>query len=303
MNTNLNRFLKLIIFSFFVLPLCLQAGTVKQVKNNKVLIQLDNTKVNVGDKVFGLNSAKKKTSIIQISTIKNGKALGQVLKGTVKINDTILPQTTGKTTATNQVSNPADTISKKPSFIRKDLKKVSLHIKLSSDSITTKQQDINDVEETVEMAGTNFGFNGHYDIPLTDTYAFKAFAGIDMLKVAKSSTLATTCDGKTSNNCNVDINYLTFGGLIKASMPLSQSHLWGGIGAGFKQPLTKKSTALTEENIGLGNALIIAFGLDYHLSNKSFIPVSFEYQKSFNESDTVPSIKHMGLNIGYGFLF
>lgn len=290
-------------------PLTFWGASIKQVKDKKVLIQLDNFKVKVGDQVYGVNSAKKKTSILQIVTVKGNKAIAQLIKGTSVVNDTIMMKSSGPQTGKTAAAQPNAANSsnfKKTSFIRRDLKKISVNLKLSSDSISTKQQDNSSTPqtETVDMAGTNFGFNAQYDIPLTETYAVKAFGGLEMLKVAKTSTLANTCDGKTTKDCNVNINYLTFGGLIKASMPLAaQSHLWGGLGFSFKQPISKKSTALTEDNISLANALVLAGGLDYHLNNKNFIPVSLEFQKSFNESDTVPAIKHIGINVGYGFIF
>jgi hypothetical protein len=306
MKNNLTYLLSFIFI--LLLPSTFWGASIKQVKNKKVLIQLDNIKVKVGDQVYGVNSAKKKTSIMQIVTVKGDKAIAQLLKGNSAVNDTIVMKSSAsKTTAkTNQPNINNSSTLNRTSFIRKDLKKLSLNLKLSNDSIATQQQDRSSTPqtETVEMSGMNFGFNAHYDIPLTNVYSIKSFGGIEMLKIAKTSTLANTCDGKTTSDCNVNINYLTFGGLLKASMPIAaQSHLWGALGVGFKQPLTKKSTALTEGNISLANALILAFGVDYHLNNKNFIPVSFEYQKSFNESETVPSIKHMGLNIGYGYLF
>ncbi len=284
----------------------INAGQITKVKDNKALLTLDGVQAKIGDQVYGLTN-QKKTSLMQITNIKNGKAVATILKGKAQVNDSLLVKVMGKKTGTVK-STPAQTVvtpNSKTSFLRKDLKQLSVNLKFSSDGISTKQDSggSTPVAETVNMEGTNFGVNMHYGIPINSWFSIDGLAGFEMLKVAKEASSPTTCDGHTTADCNAAINYLTFGGLGKANYMMDKMQLWAGLGFGFKQPLTKKSTALTEENIALANALVVAFGLDYKMNNSRFIPISFEFQKSFNESDTVPAIKHFGLNIGYGFLF
>lgn len=274
--------------------------TIEQVKNDKVLISLDGTFTQVGDEFFGINAEKKKTSILEITTIKNDRAVAKVIKGTPQPKDTIEIKMKVGLAAKNQPKTPQ----KKPTFIRHDLKKMAINLKISTDTISTKQQDASNQpqQETVDMKGNNFGINVSLDLPWQDWFDVRGYVGYEMLKVTATAKFLS-CDGKTSTDCNASINYLAFGGIGRFKYIKNNIVFWGGLGLGFKQPIGKKSTALTEQNIALANTAIFALGLDYHVNNQYFIPLSFEYHKSFNESDTVPTIGHSGILFGFGYLF
>ncbi len=294
-----NRIFKLIAF-LSLFNLLLQsislAGTIQKIKNGKVLISLDGTNAQIGDQFYGLSSANKKTALIEITTVKGDKAIARIIKGKPEANDTILIK-----------GSPVEAQSpeSKSTFIRHDMKKIALNLKLSSDVISTLQQDTNAPtpnKETVEMKGTNFGINGMMNIPLGKFLSVEGFVGYELLKVT-GTALRNVCDGKTSQTCTADISYLTLGALARYNYASGSMNYWAGAGFGLKQPISKSSTALTLDNISLANSVIVAFGLDYHLSNSQFIPISFEYHKSFNESDTVPVISHIAVLAGYGFLY
>jgi hypothetical protein len=282
------------------------AGTIQQIKNGKVLISLDGTSAQVGEQFFALNENNKKTAIIEIITVKSDKAVGKITKGTAKLNDKILSKGMGPVTPQDAKQESEKKLaSKSASFIRHDLNKIAFNIKSSLDTISTLQQTAPNpfsTQETVDMKGNNIGLNVSLAYPMGENFYIQGFGGYEILK-ASGTANNLVCDGKSSRDCNVDISYITLGGLARYNYISNHFEFWAGAGVGFKQPLSKKSTALTLDNITLANAVIVALGMDYHLSNSAFIPLSFEYHKSFNESETVPLISHMALQVGYGLIF
>jgi hypothetical protein len=303
MNTSTRIFNFIATIFLFTICFCsnIFAGTITQVKNGKVLIDLKGTPAQVGEHFFALNQDNKKTAIIEITAVKTEKAVGKITKGATKVSDTILSKGMGPAPVS---SNPVAE-SQRTSFIRHDLKKLALNFMMSSDLISTAQQDNGNpfpTKETVDMKGNNIGVSIALNVPLSPTFSMQGFAGYEMLKVS-STAVNLVCNGKTSRDCNVDISYLTLGGLARLKYISGSFELWAGAGAGFKQPLSKSSTALTLENVSLANAVIVALGVDHHISNSLYVPVSFEYHKSFNESETVPKIQHMAIQLGVGILF
>ncbi len=303
MNTSTRIFNFIAAVSFLIICFCSNtfAGLILQVKNGKVLIDLKGTPAQVGEYFFTLNQDNKKTAIIEITSVKAEKAVGKITKGATNVSDTILSKGMGAAAvSSNHVAE-----SSRASFIRHDLKKIALNLKTSTDMISTTQQDRGNpfpAKETVMMKGNNMSINVSLGIPFGPTFSVQAFAGYEVLKVA-GAAVNLVCDGKTSRDCNVNISYLTLGGLARLNYINGSFELWAGAGVGLKQPIAKTSTALLTENISLANAVIVAMGTDYYINNSFFVPVSIEYHKSFNESETVPKIEHMGAQIGLGMLF
>ncbi len=291
-------FCSIFIFSCLAFLPSTEAATVKQVKGKSVLLQLDGEQLKVGDQLFGVNSESKKTSIIQITKIQKDKALGRILKGKPTVNDTTELRTAGAAASTGSKS-----AAQPPArFIRQDMIKVGLNFKMTSDTIVSEQEDSFFIKEEVSMSGTNMGVVATLDYPLYPWLTLRGYGGYEMYKVT-GTALRLSCATKSSTDCNVDINYLSLGGVLRFNYMLSSFQLWAGLGASIRHPISKKSTALKEENIALANSALVAFGADYHLSNKYFIPASVEYHYSFNTSESVPKIDQLALLIGFGMMF
>lgn len=290
-KTKISLFVILFFFSFLS-----QAGTIQQVKNGKVLIQFSGDTAQVGDQLFGISSEGKKTALLEVTAVKDNKGVAKVTKGTVKVNDTTQPR---GSTPSKDAFAPAK-------IIRRDMKKIAVNFKFLMDSMSTKQQDKTQPEpltENVDMKGNTFGINASLDYPLNDRFSLRGYAGYEMLKISGTSVRNNMCDNRTSRDCNVNISYLVAGGIARYNYNLPQAQVWAGVGASFKQPLTKKSTALNTENIQIANSILVATGLDYHINNLYFMPISIEYHKSFNESETVPKIQEIAISVGFGKLF
>ncbi len=276
------------------------SGTITQVKNNKVLIDFNNEAVNVGDQFFILNAENKKLAIVQITIAKNKKAIADILKGTALVGNTTALRTQNK--------NPQAEFTPKKNeatFIRHDLIQVALHLKYMMNTISTKQESGPPsllVPETVTMTGNNIGLGASLDYPLFDFMKANGMISYEMLDVSGTAQ-GLSCDQKSSTNCTAKISYLSLSGLAKFDIVKSQLNIWAGVGGAFKIPLSKKSTALSEDNIQMAQTAIAAVGADYHLNNRAYLPISAEYHYSFNQSDTVPAINQINLIVGYGLKF
>jgi hypothetical protein len=271
------------------------AGTVTQAKGNKVLIDFSGESVSVGERYFLLNSSNKKAAIIQITQVKNQKALGTVQKG--KAGAGFSTQLIGG--GSSGGGSSASSSSSGP--IRLDQMRISGQFKYLMNKISAKQQDTLSNQETVAMTGSNFALYGVGEMPMS-FFTLRASAGYEILDV-KGTGLYLSCAGRTSTDCNVQVNYLGLGAMARFDITKSSFNSWAGAGFTMKYPMTKKSTALDVGGLSFANTIVAALGVDYYFSNKSFFPISFEYHLSTNKSDTVPIIDQMGLSLGYGMVF
>ena len=295
---NINR--KIIIAVLLVTPLLSFSQTIKQVKDGKVLIEFSGTPPNKDDEFFVMNENNKRSALVKITTVKGSKALGMIVKGTAVAGNTLVARKAAATAGlkASESSAPADG----PSFLRFDKMKMAINLKIMMNAISAKQIDALSNQETVAMKGSNMGLSLNMDMPLAGRLVARGEAGIEMLDI-KGTGAFTSCDGKTSTNCNAKITYLTLGAAGRYDLIQSAFNLWVGGGGLIKIPLSKKSTSLDESKIEMANSIYVASGFDYLISNKSYIPLSFEYHLSLNKSDTVPVIDQMNFTLGYGFIF
>lgn len=299
MNKFLFSFIGICLFFSFV-----NAASITQVKNGKALIALDNTAAEIGNEFFAINSSNKKVAILEITAVKNGKAIGKIIKGTTQTGDTITLKS--KTSATTSKSSSfTETVpARSAKKVRFDQIKWGVTYKHLMDSITAKETDssIPPLAEDVSMKGSSMGINAFMDYPMTSNFSVRGYAGYEILKV-NGTAQYLSCDGTSSQNCNVNINYLSLGAIARYTFNLTSMQPWVGLGLQIKQPFSKSSTALDENNIQMAQSALVAGGLDYYLNAKYFIPLSFEYYYSLNTSPTVPTISQMALQIGLGLSY
>lgn len=292
MKKNLSRLFILVIF---LMSAQTQAASLVQIKNQKTLINLEGHDASVGE-IYDVVGAAGKSGQVKIMQVKNGKAIAQILNGSVAVGE--------KLRTNSNVQAPVRTVRKKDVVIRHDLIKFSILGKLMMNTFTTKQADNNAIPrtETVTMNGTNIGLTAALDYPLSSQYTFRGQLGLEPIAV-KGTAQYQSCNGKTSTDCNVNINYLAGAGYLRYDFIKSQNVLWGAIGGTIKFPMSKSSTALVSNDINMANTLGLMFGYDYNFDNKTYIPATFEYHYSFNTSETVPAINQIALQLGYGWKF
>ena len=272
------------------------AAKVVQIKNGKVLIDLEGETANPNQMGVLINAANKRVAIVQISQVKNGKAIGSITKGQAQGNEkvTLITPKGGGDAATPDASASSNQV------YRTNSKKWSVTASLMSNTMTTKQADQNSVQEDVGMKGSTFGLTGVVDYPTIPNIDLRLTFGYEPFK-ATGTAVRNSCANGTSTDCTADITYLSGGGYARYNMTQSKMQFWAGLGGTLKFPIGKSTTALKEEDIKMTMTYGLAAGLDYFISNKTFIPVSLE-QQYFLKSDTV-SASIMFFRVGYGQTF
>lgn len=274
------------------LLLCLLATTshaasVSAVKGKKVLISLEGDAVTQGDEFYLINpDTQKKAAVIRIIQTKEGKALGELIKGRASSGYTLEAKGSSRMSADVTPTSPTSPTSS-GGYLRslKDSWGV-----LGGYLMNTMQADISyrdsfgaSQKSSASMSGGGFGVGSFYDYLLTPSLVGRGYAAIEQFNVAGSAS-AEACAGST--NCDAKINYLSLYGLVKWYPLQDKYRVWLGGGMGYLLALSKSATALNESQISTNQVFTLGGGLDVQMNRKTYVPISLEYNL-FPASDTV----------------
>lgn len=303
------------------------AARILQQRDSRILVEVESSDaITVNQKFLLINSDNKRVALGSVAQVKNNRAILIIEKGQYTSPATIRFVTSSSsptevTAASTLSSAPADpimddansvseigTITDEPvgrrrTVYRVSSNKFSLVATLSSNNMITKQTDgSNPVPNTedVNLKGSAIGLTGIMDMPVNDWLTVRGSLGYEPFNVSGSSQFLS-CDKLTSTNCNAYINYISGGGYVRFDLTKGKSLFWVGLGGTLKFPMSKKTTALLEDDIKTTMTLAVATGMDFFINNKNFIPASLEYQM-FQSSDTVKASIIM-LRAGYGWAF
>lgn len=296
--------MKLFSLFFCILLLVSPAFAIKilQTKGNKVLLDLEDESLAVDQKLYLLNESGKKIAIVTVSQSQKGRAIAILNKGktdgavSVELMDAPL---TAEAPAAEGGSAPPKTTG----IFRLKGMKISGLLTVSMNNMGTKQSDATlpvPNQEDVALTGTSMGLTGAIDYPFNNWLTLRGTFGYEPFVVSGTSTLLV-CDNLSSKKCDANINYLSAGGYARFDLTKSKALVWVGVGGATKFPMSKTTTALRSDDIKMTFTFAAAGGLDYFISNKSFLPMSFEYQL-FSSSETVTA-NIMMLRLGYGWAF
>lgn len=276
----------LFIFSFFcVLSHEAFAFKVLEIRNNKILVDLEGQVLERGDYLVTLPGAEYQGRAITIQ-IRPGQAVAKLQDGNFTVGERVK----------RILADP---------IFREEAIKVSLQLKYLNNGISVKQKDATfptPNEETISMTGTSVGYFGVFDWP-TDWFLLRGSLGLEPVEV-KGTAKYNSCSSKTSTACNANINYIAASASIRYDFYRdTRLVLWGAAGSGIKFPLNKESTSLNKGAIGIANSIIVSGGADYLIMKNYFIPVGLEYHYSLNYSPKVPVISQFALHAGIGMEF
>lgn len=271
---------------------------IKQVKGTQALVEFPND-VTEGEEYFALNPEGKKVAILVLKKVKGKKAIADITKGRAQNGYSLVSRSTINSSASMTTdSSSSDSASNSANSDFK-LKKNAFGglLTLWQNTMSAVEKDATNREETANMSGTSFGLAGFYDYSFSPNLQVRGIAGYDMYNVASTITI-NGCDSRSSKNCNVKINYLSFYGNLKYNFTLSNLRFFVMAGTGFMYAISKSSTALKASDITLTQLFTVGGGMDYKLNSKSFIPVSIEYGL-FPPSEDVKASSII-LRLGYG---
>lgn len=276
------------VLFFTFLFVCLQqaqAYKVLEIRNNKILVDLEGQILERGDYLKTLSGAEFQGRAIVI-TIRPGQAIGKLQDGNFTVGEQV------------------QRIKADPKFNEEAIK-VSLQFKYLNNGISVKQRDNSfptPNSETVTMTGSSVGGFAVIDWP-TDWFLLRGSLGMEPVEV-KGTARFNSCLSKTSTNCTVDINYIAASAAIRYDYYRKNRLVtWVAAGSGIKFPLNKSSTSLNQGAIGIANSILVSTGADYLITKKYFIPVGMEYHYSLNYSEKVPVISQFALHAGIGMEF
>jgi len=240
---------------------------VEKVKGKKALIFLDNMAVEKGDLVYTTDaSTGKKTSILRISTVKDQKAIGELVKGKVSPNQEVTPRTT-KTD--NQKKS---TMAQSQQGRRRSAKNSQFAIGgVAAINFDSMELVINN--RVYKTSGTGFGVGGVLDYNINSWFSIRGILSYDQFK-AEGDASATDCSG---GKCTTTINYLQGMAWGKINLLQKETKAWVGLGGGIWYPISKSSNAITLDSISTTAAYAVGGGVDMGFSDTLYIPVQLEY--------------------------
>lgn len=254
-----------ILISFSEIAFALQAITVK---GNRVLLSLDSSEQNLSANTVVVSTDK--SAQIKILQVRGSKALGQIVKGSVK---------------SNMIFRAATRSAKKRNA------NYSLGF-LAGVSLNTMTIQLNSA--TLELKGTGFNVMGLVDYPMSDDFNLRGLVGYESFN---ASVASSTC---ASGTCSVKLNYLSAEGygqynLINFS---GGSTFWLGLGAGALMSMSASSEIINVDSMKTNQIFILATGLDFQLSTTTSIPVQVDY---FIYPDGDIKTQQINLRAGYKF--
>ena len=279
-------------------------AVVLKIKNSKILIDSEGVELKPNQYFLLINKDNKKTAIVKILAIKDGKAVAETIKGDPEGNERlVIVAKKAAATETNKEQNAEKESRRDEIYATKRneglVNRAALLVGSFSNTLKVTVND-NVSEETLEATGKSIGLAGAYEYKVSSWFSFYGLATYEQFKSEGSSTILG-CNGQTSTACNTAITFLGAGGFLRVNLDYSPAIYWLGFGIFYKSPLSKNSTALTETNIKASHSTSIALGFDYSFGGNYFIPVIIQKQV-YGKIDS-STLSSTSLHIGIGKSF
>lgn len=291
------------------------AASVSQVKESKLLLNLEGSSMATGDEFFLVNESGKKVGLAKIKAIKGEKALAELLKGKAAPGMTVQARAAGAGSSSNAAAAeapPAEPAAAEPSEEASSSteKKVSSRKKKKNTGGFLLGYAMNNMTLTAQystlkndltMKDSGFLAKGFYDYSLMKDLVVRFGTGIQMFGV-KGTTTNNICENGTTTACEVSFTYLVFEANGNYYLTDGSFKLWLGLGYSFLLAATKKNNVPNLSSDSSTNQMITAgFGADWWTSRSAFIPLSIQYGM-FPGSSNVKA-DALIVQAGYGFTF
>lgn len=273
----------LLILGIFLFSQYSLAAYVERVKNKKALIFLDGMQVNKGDMVNVVDpSTKKTTAVLRITTVKDNKAIGQVVRGNAKANHTVVQR---KARAQKAKAAPRAVEKKRATKASNSTIAFGGLLGMSMDSMEIVIPDV--PPETVKKSGNGMSLLGAVDMKLRNWLSLRGLFGIEQFKVEADG--AASC-----GTCEVSITYFNVVGWARYHFT---ENLWGGFGLGLQHPLSKKTHMnLDESSVKTSTVYGFAGGYDLPIGVDKYIPIQVEY--GMQPKSEAVSMSYIGIRAG-----
>ena len=275
-----------------------EAATVKQVKGNKILVELEGEQVEVNQEFFLIDAQTgKKKAIAIIRQVKGSKAVAEVTKGKAESEQGLLPRNVS-TKKTNAVSEDTHTPSARSSgFQRRLTPSWGINGGYLMSSMSAKYT-YTGVSGSSNMSGSQFTLGAFYTHPIDERIVITAYGALESFAV-KGTASGALCNQNTDPNCSVNLNYLSFYGHLKYYFNLNQIRPWGGAGGGLLLKTGGSSNVLKPPT--MNQVITVTGGVDWQLSRTNYVPVWLEYNLFPPTTTVTASI--LAIKAGYAWNF
>jgi hypothetical protein len=299
------------------------AAKVLKVKNNKVLIGIEDgdTDITVGGR-FIVMVGDKKRALIEIEQVKNGRAVGKVVKGQAEADGKLVSiaqvlggakspdksveepksdlesglqqsETTTKSTANKKTAGKKKKSTKHSAGLLSPGISFGAVIGYSLDTQNvTASNSAATATESLSMSGSGLSLKAFGDMPFSGPLSLMARLGFEQFSVTGSSS---------KSSVKTDILYGTADMLLRynfgdgAFVPF----VLGGLG--LHLPLSKSSNVLNENLISMTTVFFLGGGLNYQLNDTSYVHTSLEYGFFPPSNDVKTNL--IAIRAGMGFRF
>jgi len=256
------------------------AARIAQVKGRRVMIELDGLSVQNGTELYALGSDQKRRAVIRVSSIRGGRAVGQVTRGSVQQGMMLILKSSTPSAPSSAFSN-ASRNSERDILRRRHKQGIGIlaGMAMSSASLTARTKvNTTIVEDNLALKGNSFNFKMIYDYHMSPGFTVRAGGGLETLSTATSvsdPSKAAVCSGGTS--CTLAINYLSAEVAAQFNLTSGATRVWAGAGYAFLMAMSKNNNISNLEATSTNQALFLGGGADIAVGTKAYIPLVVEY--------------------------
>lgn len=275
--------------TFFAAPA--DAAYVERVKGKQVLINNEDTDIEVGDRYYLVVDGKRR-AIVKITKVRGGKSIGVVTKGRAEADASVEPIQKSRASSFDD-----DDDEPKPSKKRQrarssghdpDIVDVPATIIGGLIGYAMDSQTVTAKNRTVSMSGSGYSVKGFGDIPLSGPLGVIIRAGAEQLEL-------------TGEGDKTSIMYLTGDVLLRYSFSEGAFVPYAAGGLGVYYPMSKSSTILDESKIGATTVFFADAGANYKLSGGLILTGHVEYGYVLPSSSVNTSIIAVRAGAGWRF--
>lgn len=289
-NFKQNLFLQGILFlTLLGLPTNAQSATLTQVKGSQVLVDLQDSPLQIseGQKYFVVVDGKRR-AIVQITQVKGSKAIGKILKGKAVVGGQLSsPGSRGdnsgeqrRATRSRQEREEESRMSGNSTFGflgGYSLDKQDLSVTNSSGATTS-----------TSMSGSGFNFKVFIDLTLTDSLGVIGRFGAEQFSVKDSTGAFKT-----------DILYGTGDLLLRYSFSDGDFVPFLTAGMGLHIPISKTTNALVADNISATTVFLGGLGANIAIGSSSYMTIMGEYGYFLPSANVTTNL--IAIRAGFGF--
>ncbi|RYZ68683.1 MAG: hypothetical protein EOP05_16025 [Proteobacteria bacterium] len=247
-----------------------EAARITRVKDNQVMVDLEGSSdYSEGSRYMVIVGGKRK-AVIELSKIKNGKAIGKVLKGKPAQDGTLTPLGGGSGSSSKTASKSRRSRSRESSSDSFSDLTVGAVLGFASDSQSVTGID-NDTQQkvTTDMSGSGFSLKAFADLPISGNLGAIGRVGLEKFSVKGSFPNGAPAA--------TDITYLSADLLVRYNFLDGAFKIFPLGGLGIHYPISKTSGPLNVQQISATTIFFLGGGMHYKFSDSMYAVATAEY--------------------------